>query len=96
LNGRVIWDGPLLQGRFADRAFAIRAFLAHNAAVARDVPERRLLVYDVSDGWRPLCDFLGVAPPDEPFPHLNDREDFWGRVRARLAGLPISAPPRAS
>lgn len=26
------------------------------------------------DGWGPLCRFLGVPEPDEPFPHLNASE----------------------
>lgn len=27
---------------------------------------------DLSDGWEPLCKFLGVPVPDEPFPRAND------------------------
>jgi sulfotransferase family protein len=33
----------------------------------------------VTDGWEPLCEFLGISPPDEPFPHENDRESFGAR-----------------
>ena len=29
-----------------------------------------------AQGWQPLCDFLGVAEPDEPFPRTNDTESF--------------------
>jgi hypothetical protein len=25
----------------------------------------------VQEGWEPLCHFLGVDVPDEPFPHVN-------------------------
>jgi hypothetical protein len=32
-----------------------------------------------------VCAFLGVAVPDEPYPHLNDPAGFWGRVEARMA-----------
>jgi hypothetical protein len=85
VNRKLIWDGPLLQGRFEDRAFAIRAFEEHNASVRREVAADRLLVMEIDAGWPPLCDFLGVPVPDGAFPHLNDREEFWGRVRARLA-----------
>jgi hypothetical protein len=29
-------------------------------------------VFDVEDGWGPLCDFLGVGiPENRSFPHLN-------------------------
>jgi len=35
------------------------------------------LVYEVSQGWAPLCDFLDVPiPANEPFPHVNDKAQF--------------------
>ena len=43
------------------------------AAIAPD----RLLVFDVAEGWEPLCGFLGVPVPDTPFPHHHLRADFW-------------------
>jgi hypothetical protein len=92
-NRKVIWDGDFLQGRFDDRDFALRAFDEHNAAVCRTIARERLLVFDVKDGWQPLCDFLGAAVPDEPFPHLNTPEAFWGRVQARLAEGAVSPHP---
>jgi sulfotransferase family protein len=56
-----------------DEATAIAAYHRHVAAVRESLPEDRLLVFDVRQGWGPLCDFLGVEPPaGEPFPHLND------------------------
>lgn len=58
----------------------IEAFVAHNEQVKRIVPAERLLVWEVSDGWEPLCDFLGVAVPAEPLPHANDRATFLERV----------------
>lgn len=56
------------------------AFIAHNDAVKAAIPQDRLLTYEVKEGWGPLCDFLGVATPDEPFPRTNDRSEFWDRV----------------
>ena len=32
----------------------------------------RLLVFDVTEGWEPLCKFLGVQVPDGSFPRVND------------------------
>lgn len=52
---------------------------------------RDLLVIDVSDGngWNPLCDFLGLAAPDEPFPHVNEAlvraDTLANRFRRRMA-----------
>ena len=49
------------------------------------VPPERLLVYRVSEGWDPLCRFLGVPVPNTPFPSENSREEFKARVAARAA-----------
>jgi hypothetical protein len=81
----MIWDGPFFAGRFEQRDHAIGVFEEHNAAVRREVPAERLLVIEPGDGWQPLCEFLGLAVPDEPYPHLNDPARFWGRVEARMA-----------
>ena len=86
---RMIWDG-FFAGRFADRAYAIRAYEEHNAAVIREVPADRLLTISPGAGWEPLCAFLGVPAPDEPYPHLNDPEKFWARVAARVSETQIS------
>ena len=58
----------------------IAGFDAHNERIKRIVPADRLLVWEATDGWEPLCAFLGLPVPDEPFPHANDRETFLGRV----------------
>ena len=65
--------------RLDDRAAAIAAYERHNADVRARAPERRLVEWSAKDGWGPLCRVLGVAVPDEPFPHANSTEDFLGR-----------------
>jgi hypothetical protein len=55
---------------------AVEVFNEHIAEVRRGVPADQLLVYQVSEGWGPLCDFLDVAVPDEEFPHINESENF--------------------
>lgn len=52
----------------------------YHGEVQANVPADRLLVWSASDGWEPLCEFLGVPVPDTPFPHLNDRQQFAERV----------------
>jgi hypothetical protein len=69
--------------RVHDREFMIAAFRRHNEEVQKSVPPDRLLVYQVADGWAPLCRFLGVAIPDRPFPRVNTREEFGARQAAR-------------
>lgn len=58
----------------------MKAFIAHNEAVKATIPADQLLVFEVKEGWEPLCNFLGTAIPDEPFPRSNDRAEFWDRV----------------
>ncbi|KAI1292594.1 hypothetical protein F5Y03DRAFT_388213 [Xylaria venustula] len=45
---------------------------AHRDKVRALVPKDRLLEMDLSQGWEPLCRFLNVPIPDEPFPRVND------------------------
>ena len=59
-----------------DEPTAIADFERHIEDVRSYVPSHRLLVYEVRQGWQPLCDLLEVRVPDEPFPHLNDSEAF--------------------
>jgi hypothetical protein len=78
----VLFDGTF-GGRAVDRAHAIATFEAHNAAVRAAVPPDRLLVFDVAQGWGPLCRFLGTPVPAGPFPRVNDTAAF--RAGASLA-----------
>jgi hypothetical protein len=68
-------------GRLHDRAHCISVFERHNADVIRSVPKEKLLVYDVAEGWGPLCRFLGVPAPAAPFPKASTSEDFVKRDR---------------
>jgi hypothetical protein len=61
----------------------MQAFSAHRDAVKAAVPADRLLIYEVKDGWGPLCAFLDVPVPAEPFPRTNDRGEFWDRVSGK-------------
>ena len=64
------------EGRFEDKSHAIEVFNRHNEEVKRRVPEEQLLVYEVKQGWGPLCEFLGVEEPDNLFPHVNDTAEI--------------------
>ena len=74
----VVWK-YVFDGRVEDRAHAIAVYNAHNEHVKATVPKSRLLVFEASQGWEPLCRFLGVSVPDEPYPRVNTTEDFVGR-----------------
>lgn len=81
----IIWNGTF-HGRFLDKEYALSVLDAHVAEVREKVPADRLLVFDVKQGWGPLCDFLEVPVPDEPFPHLNDTAAF-----REMLGMPAVA-----
>ncbi|TDD65026.1 sulfotransferase family protein [Actinomadura darangshiensis] len=69
-------------GRIDDRAHVLGVLDRHIAEVKAAIPDGRLLVFDVAQGWEPLCEFLDVPVPDEPFPRSNDRA-AWHRKRSR-------------
>ena len=69
-------DWSQMMADLQDKHTAIADFKRHIEDVRGYVPSHRLLVYEVRQGWQPLCDFLEVRVPDEPFPRLNDSEAF--------------------
>jgi hypothetical protein len=75
LGLRLIRD-QVFDGRPDDRAHAIACYEANVAAVRATVPAGRVLVYEIGDGWEPLCKHLGVAVPSTPFPRLNNADEF--------------------
>jgi hypothetical protein len=52
----------------------IQKFKAHNELVLKAAKERgrEVLVYQVKEGWEPLCTFLGKKVPEEEFPNHDD------------------------
>jgi hypothetical protein len=84
----------------ADRKKSREMFDKHYEHVKAVVPKENLLEYRVgTDGWGPLCAFLGKDIPERPFPRANDSRRFRrnafilkvilaGRVLGRLLILP--------
>ena len=58
-----------------------KAFEAHVDGVRAAIPREQLLIHRAKDGWEPLCSFLGVPVPDEPYPRTNDRAEFWEHMK---------------
>lgn len=77
----LIWQGTF-DGRIEDKDYAIAVFLRHIEEVKQYVAAEKLLIYNVKEGWEPLCAFLKVeVPAGKPFPHDNDRANFVGNIR---------------
>jgi hypothetical protein len=68
-------------GRPNDEATALACYRRRATEVTGEVAPERLLVFDVAEGWAPLCGFLRLPVPDEPFPRTNSLEEFWDPSR---------------
>ena len=79
LTDQVIWDGTF-DGRAQEREFAVARFHRHSREVCAAIDPKRLLVFDVKEGWEPLCRFLYRPVPGVPFPRANRRSS----VRAAI------------
>jgi hypothetical protein len=75
-----MWQRLGLSGENVTPEQMVTGMERYNDEVRQTVPPDRLLVWSVTDGWKPLCDFLEVSVPDAPFPHLNDSKVFAERV----------------
>lgn len=74
--------GETFDNRFEDKAHALEVFDRHTQEVRDAIAPGRLLVFDVREGWAPLCRFLDVPIPDEPFPRLNDTATTQAVIRS--------------
>ena len=83
------------EGRLDDRAYMVERFKRHTDEVIRAVPKDRLLVFEASQGWEPLCAFLGVPVPQTPYPRENTTADFQARVATQTSGPPDPAVIKA-
>ncbi|MEO7478207.1 MAG: sulfotransferase family protein [Lysobacteraceae bacterium] len=85
MSHKLIWQRSH-RGTMDDRAKAIAYYRQHIADVKAAVPPDRLLVFTVNEGWKPLCDFLGVPIPETPFPNVNDRASIKKVLKGMTRG----------
>jgi len=76
----MMWD-RFFEGDFDKKAKTV--FEQHSAELKSLVPAEKLLEYDVREGWEPLCNFLDVDKPDQPFPSGNDKTGFRSSCRSK-------------
>ncbi|XP_078353031.1 uncharacterized protein LOC144637825 [Oculina patagonica] len=62
-----------IYGSFNPEATALYRvkYRQHNERVQAVIPAEKLLVFNVKQGWKPLCEFLGCDVPSTPFPRAN-------------------------
>jgi len=64
------------QAIFSDEFRFRQNYRKHVSHVIATVPKENLLVWDLKEGWEPLCKFLNKPIPDQPIPHDNKTGDF--------------------
>lgn len=71
----------------------VRYYKTHCDRIRALVPSDRLLEFQATDGWEPLCKFLDIQVPEGQYPRLYDAESavqrattIWWRLVMRLAG----------
>ncbi|KAM0278249.1 hypothetical protein ACHAQH_005262 [Verticillium albo-atrum] len=80
LTGQEVWVG--IKSRKDAEAKIRDKYREYYELVRRVTLKDRLLEFKLSDGWGPLCQFLGKPVPDVPFPHLNETK--WFEERSAL------------
>ena len=74
-NEMILGGRGAFQGAKTDNERKQR-FNQWNQSVIDYVPKDRLLVYQVKDQWGPLCEFLNLPRPNDPFPYLNKTKNM--------------------
>lgn len=80
----LIYNRKLMKLEFGtnlkDKKKIIAKFESHTENVIKKIPSKRLLLFNPSDGWKPLCNFLGAKIPEANFPFSNTFEEFLQKV----------------
>ncbi|MEU8244800.1 sulfotransferase [Nonomuraea sp. NPDC048916] len=84
---QLITGEQVFGGHLGDPEHALKVLTAQIDEVKASIPPGRLLVYQVTVGWEPLCEFLGTPVPDEPFPQVNDAAEFSRNAQAAVVSL---------
>jgi len=67
-----------------------KRYRIHNHRVKSIVPPDKLLVYNVKQGWKPLCDFLECDVPTVAFPHENIKSEVLNTVAMTRYGQQVN------
>lgn len=81
LNKLIVYHTPIFAALWQDyyhgTTTAKQLYKEYNAEIKRIVPKENLLLFNVKDGWEPLCRFLGVQVPEgQEFPRRNETSAF--------------------
>ncbi len=82
---KLVWK-RFLKGTMVDRESAKQRYEEHIEEVKAAVPVEKLLIFKASEGWEPLCAFVGAPVPEGEFPHTNDRASMKKMMRGIMFG----------
>ncbi|PWY66525.1 hypothetical protein BO94DRAFT_332000 [Aspergillus sclerotioniger CBS 115572] len=74
--------------------WGLHFYQGYNAEIQRIVPADRLLLFNVKEGWEPLCRFLGKEAPPWDFPRSNEAADFIQTLQGYHTGLAVQVKRR--
>lgn len=80
-----LWD-VVFEGKLQDKDYMIKAFVDFENEVKANIPSEDLLIFNVGDGWQPLCEFLEMPAPSIPFPRANERDKFQENLQMIRSG----------
>ena len=70
-------DDKSIAKMFENKEFVKQKYNKHIDEVQKNIPKKDLLIYNVAQGWEPLCKFLNKPTPKNiPFPRKNTRSCF--------------------
>eukprot|EP00357_Protocruzia_adherens_P008223 CAMPEP_0114972306 /NCGR_PEP_ID=MMETSP0216-20121206/321_1 /TAXON_ID=223996 /ORGANISM="Protocruzia adherens, Strain Boccale" /LENGTH=259 /DNA_ID=CAMNT_0002332663 /DNA_START=294 /DNA_END=1073 /DNA_ORIENTATION=- len=80
-NGEIDKQSGVIGSTLRGEKAAVEFYEEWQRMVKENVPEDRLLIFNVAEGWEPLCKFLEVPVPDKPFPRVNDTNELLRRLK---------------
>ena len=73
-----------------------KRYRIHNHRVKSIVPADKLLVYNVKQGWKALCEFLECEVPTIAFPHENIKAEITNTVMMTRYGQQLNREFRSA
>lgn len=80
---KCFWQNPkVFDGKFHDKEVALQIYHDWVNDCKNVVDRDRLLIFNVKEGWGPLCEFLGLPIPiDIDFPSSNNTQSFNEKMK---------------
>ena len=81
-SGDIIFGAKWTENVYDNEENAKNVYNAWIECIKKNVPKDKLLVFNVKEGWNPLCKFLEIDDiPKEPFPRSNESKELAKVIR---------------